>query len=186
MLIIKQKTWRSVLVAQSIILGIFALILIYHIAVGTFSGVDGGFGLATGLAYLVAAVIYIVLLHLVRRITVKRPRVNTVTFIIAIIIPIAGLFAAGSYFVQENIQSTRLEKITPAFQGCTITNVEWQYSPAKTHITYSDQPAYTSNEYISPTIIDGLVSKQESKCGTSIEYLVNGEVPSNRKWNTTE
>ncbi len=90
-----------------------------------------------------------------------------------------GLIVYG--FVYSQQEEVTQENVSTAFKPCTITGVEWSNSPNLLTIEYSDRSEYRLTKGVSPTFVDGEISKNRLLCDSDYPVYFNGE-PAIKRW----
>jgi len=178
---LRLDAWKLVIGAHWAILTAGMVALVYFSVTGSFSGVDGGIGLVYAAGWLVVFFVYVCLLYLMRKITHTHRRASLVALGCVCVVSLSGLVAVGIIMFRPAINDEQQQLVKKAFNSCSITEVDWQNDPAQLQVQYKNSGSYVFDGQISPTLVDGLVRTQESKCNSKIRYLIDGKVPANRQ-----
>lgn len=168
-------SWKWLLWSGWIVIALCLASLMYYIATGAFDGVDGGFGFAAAIGYIIAGSIVMGVLHLIAKLTSKHPKVSRGILIAVLVIIVLSLVLIVFSSVKSAQEDSRQESVRVALESCTVRSVAWTYEPQSTIIEYTDREPYVMDGYVQPTQVKSMVRERESICGHQIHTTINGE-----------
>lgn len=175
------QDWKVIIALHWLVVVGFAGLLVYYVAKGSFSGVDGGLGLVAGVLYLLLGAGYVGVMYAIRKYVMKRPRANKVALTVYWSLLIVGVVGATLLLAYDKTRSGGVVDVSQAISRCEVTDVSWTINPSRVEVRYSDADSFVFNGYVMPTLVDGYVRALETKCDTRINYTNNGNVPANRR-----